>query len=145
MNKKVRISIVVAVIPLSILVSYNINVGNSNLWFIAMVNFFVSFGMLDFILGIYQYFEFKRFSKKDTDPIRFLKIQKEDDNFNIGDSVQIFNYLINKWSEVYKIYKINSPNDRDFIGYASNRKYWMRSLDGKRELALYSECGMRKI
>ncbi len=67
------------------------------------------------------------------------------ENFKIDDLVQVFEHDKNDWSKTYRIYKINSPTDKDFIGYCSSTSYWMKSLCGEWQRTWYAENYMRKV
>ncbi len=69
--------------------------------------------------------------------------------YKIGGIVQVEDFPdfsgIGKWSEPYKIYKINSPDDKDAIGYCLQKSYWMESLCGKWQRTWYALNHMRHV
>jgi len=69
-------------------------------------------------------------------------------DYKIGDIVQVEEWPNGSrapsiWSKPYEIYKINSPDDKNVIGYCSQTSYWMRSLCGEWERTWYALNCMR--
>ncbi len=65
--------------------------------------------------------------------------------FNIGDIVQVYDHSQTGWSKPYKIYMINSPDDKNVIGYCHQKSYWMRSIDNQYERTWYCTDLMRHV